>query len=879
MGSWPLLGRSEEIDVLTAPLRGAADHAGVVIAGRAGVGKTRLAREAADIAAQRGWVVRTTAGTAAAQQVPLGAFSEWIDPAGQHQQAGVVAAVIAAIARVDDGAGVLLSVDDAHLLDELSAFVLAELVRRRRAVVVATVRAGQPAPEAVTALWKDGHLRRLDLQPLSRPQTEALLESALGGTLAADTAGRLWNLSRGNVLFLNALVRQELAAGRLTSTAAGWHWNGEMTASASLTDLIDLSIGAAPDEVREVLDLVAAAEPLELAHLTALADPAAIEEAERRELITVSDTSAAGVVRFAHPLYGEVRRANTGALRAARLRGRIAAAMTAAPPGTNPPDPARLGLLWLESDLPGDAGVYTRGTLAAFQRLDLPLTHRLADAAVASGAGVEAKLLLAQSLFRLGRTREAEAVLDLPAGHPRDVVWAFTQLVKAAGLLFGHGRPEESWAAVEEALAATSPEPEPALLGLRVVQLAMGARPEEAVLLAESVDRTRLPALAAIIFACGLTIAHGDLGQLGSAREAATEGNRIAAGSPEAAYQAVGLNIMFADALILAGCIDEARALGEQLQQQWADIPGVPATVATMINGLATLAHGDLPTAVRSLREAITQAEANESQTRRHGLSYLLWVAYTEALARTGQTDAALEAQAAMQRARHPAYEFTEPALLHASGWVAAARGHVSEALRLVEQGAEFARAHQQHTREIRCRQAALQFGGKPDATRLAELAALAGDPRSAVVARWAHKLADNDGDGLLEVSADLEAIGDRIAAADAAAQAAAAFDRQNRRGSKLTAAGRASRLTADCTAITPATRAVATPLPLSSREREIATLVAEGLSNREIAETLTMSVRTVEGHIYRACTKLGAANRGELARIVSEFAASPAGT
>ena len=55
----------------------------------------------------------------------------------------------------------------------------------------------------------------------------------------------------------------------------------------------------------------------------------------------------------------------------------------------------------------------------------------------------------------------------------------------------------------------------------------------------------------------------------------------------------------------------------------------------------------------------------------------------------------------------------------------------------------------------------------------------------------------------------------------------------------------------------------------MTAREREIAALVAAGLSNREIAERLTVSVRTVEGHIYRACIKLDVADRDELAKIV----------
>ena len=62
-------------------------------------------------------------------------------------------------------------------------------------------------------------------------------------------------------------------------------------------------------------------------------------------------------------------------------------------------------------------------------------------------------------------------------------------------------------------------------------------------------------------------------------------------------------------------------------------------------------------------------------------------------------------------------------------------------------------------------------------------------------------------------------------------------------------------------------------PLPSSDREREIAILIAKGLSNIEIAQALTLSVRTIEGHIYRACARVGAATPTELARLTTEFA------
>jgi DNA-binding CsgD family transcriptional regulator len=44
-------------------------------------------------------------------------------------------------------------------------------------------------------------------------------------------------------------------------------------------------------------------------------------------------------------------------------------------------------------------------------------------------------------------------------------------------------------------------------------------------------------------------------------------------------------------------------------------------------------------------------------------------------------------------------------------------------------------------------------------------------------------------------------------------------------------------------------------------------------MTNKEIADSLTMSARTVEGHIYRACNKLGLSSRAELAELLDEIA------
>jgi DNA-binding NarL/FixJ family response regulator len=56
----------------------------------------------------------------------------------------------------------------------------------------------------------------------------------------------------------------------------------------------------------------------------------------------------------------------------------------------------------------------------------------------------------------------------------------------------------------------------------------------------------------------------------------------------------------------------------------------------------------------------------------------------------------------------------------------------------------------------------------------------------------------------------------------------------------------------------------------LTRREREVAELVAQGLSNRRIAAVLTLSTRTVDGHVEHILTKLGFGSRSQVAAWVA---------
>jgi DNA-binding CsgD family transcriptional regulator len=210
-----------------------------------------------------------------------------------------------------------------------------------------------------------------------------------------------------------------------------------------------------------------------------------------------------------------------------------------------------------------------------------------------------------------------------------------------------------------------------------------------------------------------------------------------------------------------------------------------------------------------------------------------------------------------------------------AKAWVAAGQGAVSEAITVLLSAAERAAGNGQFAAEVACLQAATQFGDHSTALRLRELESIVEGPRVGLAARFAEALRDGDGDALAAVSEEFERIGDVVAAVDAAAQAAITYRRQDLRGSVLGCSTRAGALAEQCGANTPALRQAAEPLPLTDREREIVMLIGDGLTNREVAARLTLSLRTVESHIYRAMAKTGTSGRDELAALLPRYGGS----
>ncbi|KKB97639.1 ATPase AAA, partial [Mycobacterium nebraskense] len=270
---------SERLDAALAAGRGA------VVLGPDGCGKSTLARLAAEDFGRRhpGARIRWVTGTPTERAVPFGAFSHLVQIADIGKPAALLRAARASL----DGDDLLLVVDDAHDLDVLSATLVYQLALAGAAKMIVTARA-ESSPEAIAALWADGLLPRIDIEPP-------------GGTTPAE---------------------------------------------------VDAFLAEMPAAARSVLDYLAVAEPLSLADLSALTGADAVGEAaecgaaETRERGGASDDP---VVYTAHPLFAARARTALGG-DGARQRRTELVRLLSQHPSDHLSDRLRLASLALDSD-------------------------------------------------------------------------------------------------------------------------------------------------------------------------------------------------------------------------------------------------------------------------------------------------------------------------------------------------------------------------------------------------------------------------------------------------------------------------------------------------------------------------------------------------
>lgn len=376
---------------------------------------------------------------------------------------------------------------------------------------------------------------------------------------------------------------------------------------------------------------------------------------------------------------------------------------------------------------------------------------------------------------------------------------------------------------------------------------------------------------SAMLAATVRTIAAGELGRADELAPAAAFARHLGAASPSTGLLRFVLAEAHISASQLLGSTDADDPVDSVRDD---DLPPDVFRWVEMMAGSVALSRGRVEDAVPRLRDALSA----------HNPAFLggwlcrYHVDLAIALAVCGETDAAMQCLSRLEAARRPETAWLEPVEMLATAWISASTGAVTRAIGEARSAAVTAASRGQPAREVLCLQTATRFGDTTTVARLGELVRVVGGTRARVAARHAAALAASDGDGLMAASAAYEEIGDALAAVDAAAQASVALRQANRRGSALAATNRARELARRCGDVhTPALSDAAAPAVFTGRMREVVMLAGSGLTNREIAERLQLSVRTVEGHLYRAAGRVGARDRNELARAFGDAAAASA--
>ena len=853
------MGRAAETQTILRAVT-APDLRGIVVSGPAGVGKSRVVREALH-GAQPQWIV----GTTAARELPLGAFAAWApDPDGDRLQ--LVRGVIDAVTATGDHTSALIAVDDAQLLDDLSAFVLHQIVQRGAGRVVLTIRDGEPVPATVREIWKDHPFDRLELRPLRQRESVELVSAVLGGPVDPQAAQRLWDLTRGNALYLRNIVEQEFADGRLRQRDDRWQWTGQPVLPTGLVELIESRFGDLPPAVGEVIDALAVAEPLDLALLQRITSIDAVEDANVRELVTLNNTGTGVAARIAHPLYGELRRTRTPAATLRRLRGRIAEELAVGDRADDMRTVVRRATLCVDSDLPPDPELLVTAARGAIQLADLALAQRLAAAAEQAGAGPEAGYLRAHALSWLFRGQDAEDVLAAvdTAALPDPERARFAHL-RASNLLWALHRPAEAKAHVDTVSADLDADGRHLLDAFRTVYWFAMDQHDEAVAVAEAVDLQSLPEVVAAETAWALAAIAADAGRTGAALDLVSAGLRTSTHAVDTPHIRFNLADSALSAFILSGRLADAQRAARRAEAEAADLPGVAHSLGPAIAARAALAGGQI-TSSTTLFEQIAPTLAGHAT----GWGFRYNIARATALAMQGATAQAAEILDGLDALQRNFRSLGHERSL-GRAWVSAGQGALNEAIGILTAAAEAAAARGQFGAEVLLRQTATQFGDRSQGARLAELATTVEGARAPLAARFAAALAAADAGALAVLSEEFESMGDRVAAIDAAAHAAIVYRHADRNGSALTCSTRADALAAECGVSTPAQGQASERIPLTGREREVVAVLASSTpppSNRVIADRLTLSVRTVEGHVLRAMAKTGSTTRADLAEL-----------
>ncbi|MFD7083096.1 LuxR C-terminal-related transcriptional regulator [Streptomyces sp. NPDC059918] len=883
LARWPLVGREAELKQFDAALRDTSCGA-LLLCGPPGVGRSRLARECRQRAAYNGHLVSEARATEAASGVALGALAHLLrSDVSAARPAQLHALAIEALSpstppsppprRSARPLRPVLCIDDLHHLDTASVVLVRQLLDARRVFVLGTARtAAHDLPgAAVTAVLADADaVRRVDLAPLDRCDTELLLRAVLSLPVTGRALDRLHHLSEGLPLPLSELVSAAVTQSVLTSDGTVWDLiSPEVPLTPHLAGLLRARIESSGH--RRELEILAACGPSPLPYLLGHLDLERLDVLERAGVLTTARDGRRTTVQLAHPLDRVLLRHDMPETRTQRILLDHVAWIREQ--GTRrSEDEGRVAGLMLRATGHSPPGSLSQAVHHAARVEDLDRARQLLESVPQAQRRFESTYLLGQALFRSGDCEGAERVLSaaavLAAGE-REVL--DTLAARVHNFVFGLDASTDECRAVMD---AARPHVR-TFLGHRELALLRGVAAYGAGDFAEALEhctafenpasaRSRAP--KQLVLRAGLLKAL-TLGCLGHAGEA-VEQARAAAETPlpekDDPYRSVTLQLardtVLIHALTVAGRPGEALTYGARAGRGLRAFDRHASRWLTMALGRAALAGGRLRQARLMFAEVARAARIERSALLPESLGLL-----AAAAAQQGDLEAAARALEEAG-ATVPAHRVV-PELDLGTAWLAACRGELGRAQRMLAAAAVQARMLGHTTRESLLLVDLTRLGGAASAAqRLSAIADERSDPCHLVRAALARAWQDQDTDRLLHLAQEFHASGADLLAAEAASVASDVLRTDGRARPARAAAHAAMDFLDRCQgALTPTVRLAHTSGHLTVREGELALLASRGMSNKQIGETLHISPRTVENHLHRIYKRLGITGRQDL--------------
>jgi len=879
---WPLIGRE---NLVAAVLSHLADPtcSGVLLIGQSGVGTTRLLDEVHSHYSAQGRFANRVVASRAMHSSPFGALAPAIPGSLRTGDAPLDSMELFERLRKMVGQPrsavhrFLACVDDIRWLDEASLGLLTQMVVGKLATVVATAHENDLLPDAILTLERGCAIRRITVPPLTRLETLELLDLALAGPVDGTTGRELAEACQGNPLYLAELVDGSVATGVLATVLGTWTLSGPPVITARLSRLLDSQLSLLDAHGRDLIELLAFAEPVVVAALESAGLLPAALALEAAGLLA-TDPSDPTKVRLVQPLIASQVRARISPLRRHRLLPRAIRLVapdghekdTGTDSGDDPANAVRLALWRLECGDLVSVAELERAAVISRMSHDFETIEELTSAAVHLEPTLNTLLLQAEALFDLCRfdqadevMRQADALVDDDDGRLR------LAIVRHRTLLWGRHDGAASVRALEETIAV-----------LQVPAMRDFARIAIANTVVFSGDPSAVARLAATIEVdgelerCALCFPRAVAGllegRLVDAVAVGREGVERRARFPESAP--VGHPAIFGLALSMAlidhGSFDEAEPLladgyTRAVEQH---IPQLHVWL-TLARGRSLLTQGRLGDARRWFMEARSVAD----QAR---FPMGLRIALTGLLACAGQVDD-LEGARLIERALRELPDdhglmWPQRHLGHA--WFAVVDGRPSDALTELLLGAAEAAERGECMLQLEMLYEAARVGhARAVSSQFNAVAAKCDGPLFAARGHFVRGVAGGDAVELAAAEKRFAGLGVWVGAAESAAELARVLHRNGRPRDSQGAANRSLQYVNDLKmVVTPMLRHSSNPADLSPREREIALLAAGGVASKAIAQQLGLSVRTVSNHLQNAYLKLGISDRDDIAAAIS---------